>query len=232
MSDDIQYSIVFTGELVDGASLVQVKQKAAQLFKMDEQKIEAIFQSSSVVLKKGLTLPAAQKYQKIIANIGMLVSINDASRQKLPKHSPSSPPSLAEPTSPRESVPNPSIPDWEVKPAGEKLLDSVDGIEQSTDVVAPDFSLAPQPCDILSNEEKKPQAHSPILPNVDAVTIKAVGEPLLEDDEKNIQNQPVIVNIDHLDTQAAGTDLLSSEEKKPPNICLPDTSAITLQENK
>jgi len=224
VSEDTSYSIVFNGELADGANSIQVKQKAAQLFKMDEQKVEGLFQRGSVVLKKGLSLSAAQKYQKIIANIGMLVSIQDnqpATNTATTEVSPA----------PTSSPDHPAVPDWEVKPVGEMLTEYSEESEAAQEFLAPDFSLAPQPCNILEDDEKKSETQSPNLPNLDSITIKTVGESLLDDTEKRSNDKLIEVNNDHLETTEVGIDLLNREEKKTTQSALPDTTSITLQEN-
>jgi hypothetical protein len=70
MSEDM-FDIIFTGDIVDGADLALVKQKAAQIFRLNDAKTEVLFSGKSTVLKKNVDQSAVSKYQRILTGIGM-----------------------------------------------------------------------------------------------------------------------------------------------------------------
>ena len=72
---DLLFDIVFTGKLAGGIEPSAVKQKVAQLFKLDTEKVDRLFQGKPVTLKKNLEQVAAKKYQKILMQIGMVVEL-------------------------------------------------------------------------------------------------------------------------------------------------------------
>lgn len=56
-----QYSVIFRGDIVLGKNLVEVKQKLAQLFKVDAPRIERMFTGKPVPLKANIGLVQAKK---------------------------------------------------------------------------------------------------------------------------------------------------------------------------
>jgi len=70
MSEDM-FDIIFTGDIVDGADLALVKQKAAQIFRLNDVKTEVLFSGKPTVLKKNVDQSAVSKYQRILTGIGM-----------------------------------------------------------------------------------------------------------------------------------------------------------------
>lgn len=221
------YSIIFHGDLAEGVDLPEVKQKASQLFKMNEQKIAHLFSGRSVTLKKGLELTAAKKYQKIIANTGMLVSIKE--NASINENSASSATGSA--VVGASSVEHSSVQsmEWEISPVGEYLSVSSSEVTDNIEQIVPNFSLALPASDLLNEEEKKPRPDTLDLPSIESITISDVGVHLIEPHESRVINRVPEVDITHLSTQAAGVDLLNEKEKKATPISFPDTSSITLQ---
>lgn len=74
---DSLFDIVFTGQLAEGFELAAVKQKVSQLFKLDADKTDRLFLGKPVTLKKNLEKNAAQKYQKILTQIGMNIRLRE-----------------------------------------------------------------------------------------------------------------------------------------------------------
>ncbi|NWB91980.1 hypothetical protein [Pseudomonas agarici] len=69
------YEIVFSGELVPGAPVEQVRSNLARLFQADAQRIELLFSGRRLVLKNNLEAAAAEKYRASIERAGAVVAV-------------------------------------------------------------------------------------------------------------------------------------------------------------
>lgn len=65
-----RYNVIFQGELVGGADLAAVKENIARLFKMDMQKVEALFSGKKVVLRKDADQATAMKLRAAMKQAG------------------------------------------------------------------------------------------------------------------------------------------------------------------
>lgn len=71
------FNILFSGRLKEGYVRNEVVKNLGLLFKVDSEKLEKkIFTNSPVVLKKGLTLEQAKKYEKAMFETGIIVAIS------------------------------------------------------------------------------------------------------------------------------------------------------------
>ncbi len=70
-----RYKIVFDGTLMPGAEMERTKDNLASLFKSERQKIDALFNGSSVALKRDLGREEAEKYQSVLQAAGAQVRI-------------------------------------------------------------------------------------------------------------------------------------------------------------
>lgn len=65
-----RFKIVFNGQLMPNASLEETKEKLANLFKSDPEKIEGLFNGSPVTLKRNLEEEEADKYLAVLHKAG------------------------------------------------------------------------------------------------------------------------------------------------------------------
>ncbi|WP_020405141.1 hypothetical protein [Hahella ganghwensis] len=65
-----QYELVFSGQIVDGFDLAQVKQNVANLFKANPAQVEQMFSGRSVVLRNRLDDATGKKYLAILRKNG------------------------------------------------------------------------------------------------------------------------------------------------------------------
>jgi hypothetical protein len=72
------YSIVLTGEINDGFTLEQVKANIGKLFKLDDDKVSALFVGKPVVIRRGLDKQKAIKMHSALSRSGAEVSIKKA----------------------------------------------------------------------------------------------------------------------------------------------------------
>ncbi len=93
-----RYNVVFQGELVDGADLAAVQENIARLFKMDRQKVEALFTGKKVVLRKDADQATAMKLRAAMKQAGArcdMVAVGADSAAPAPVQKPETAPSPA-----------------------------------------------------------------------------------------------------------------------------------------
>ena len=76
------FRVVMTGSLVGGASLSQVKQNVAALFKVPVDKVERLFGGKPMVIKQGLDEATAKKYQLALHKAGVECQVVAAATQE------------------------------------------------------------------------------------------------------------------------------------------------------
>jgi len=74
------FEVVFDGKLVEGASVDQVKQNVATLFRVEVAKVERLFSGERVVIKKGIDEAAAKKYQLALLKAGAVCTVADSAQ--------------------------------------------------------------------------------------------------------------------------------------------------------
>jgi uncharacterized Tic20 family protein len=92
MSDEPQYKIVFTGRILDGFNIGDVKKRLFELLKSDRKKIEQIFAEAPVTLKKNIDYPTASKYKEALRAAGAACEIQRAGRDPGAVKPPAMPP--------------------------------------------------------------------------------------------------------------------------------------------
>jgi hypothetical protein len=228
MPDKQLFDIIFTGDIADGFDLVEVKRKAAQLFKMEDQKISSLFQGKRLALKKNLDEAAANKYRKVLSQIGMIVVVQSqgdiAPVSESPQQQSESKPQVTH----ESSVPSATASlNWEIEQVGVLLVAATPS--PSPAVTAPTYTLAPQPCHLLTPEERPEPSLPPNLQALSTITLGNVGAELLEIEEKTTTKE-LDVDCSHLSTKPVGELLLDGDEKKVLLVKEIDTSAIQFVE--
>ena len=70
-----QYNVIFSGEIIEGYNIDDVKSHIANLFKVDVTKIENYFHGKELIVKAGVDLQTAQKIQASFKKGGALCRI-------------------------------------------------------------------------------------------------------------------------------------------------------------
>ncbi len=134
MSDAL-FDIVFSGRIVDGFDESIVKEKVAQLFKLDTSKVDELFQSAPVVLKPKVDKAAAKKYDELLSRIGMIVELRECQSEAVQESASPPAPEFTLASQPcdilrsdeRISTPEFVLPDflsqWTLSPEGAYLLE-------------------------------------------------------------------------------------------------------------
>jgi hypothetical protein len=71
------YNVIFEGNISSGYQLQDVKRNLADLFKLNEEKVDILFAKPRVVLKKGLDYDSAQKYRKALLKTGAICNVKE-----------------------------------------------------------------------------------------------------------------------------------------------------------
>jgi hypothetical protein len=72
-----QYQLVFNGTLSDEHKVNEVKRNLASLFKTDDAKIDQLFTSLPVVVKRDVDYDGALKYQRVLRKAGAICQVEE-----------------------------------------------------------------------------------------------------------------------------------------------------------
>ena len=72
-----QYQLIFNGTLSDGRKVKEVKRNLASLFKTDDTKIEQLFSSLPIVVKRDVDYDGALKYQRALRKAGAICQVEE-----------------------------------------------------------------------------------------------------------------------------------------------------------
>lgn len=149
-----RYEIAFSGQLVPGAPLEQVKANLARLFQADEQRIAMLFSGRRMVIKTGLDEAGAEKYRVTLERAGAVAEVRsldvEVEEVELPPPPEPRQPSVA-------SAPAPASPS---APSGAKVVPRDEYMAAFADVEAPDFGIAPVGVDL---QDEKPETPAPAV---------------------------------------------------------------------
>lgn len=177
------YEIAFSGALVPGAALEQVKANLARLFQADEKRIEALFSGRRVVIKTGLDAASAEKYRATLERAGAMIEVRSLAAE-VEEVELAPPPSIAPAPAP--------APAQVVTPSSvAKVVPRDEYMAAFTHVQAPDFGIAPVGQDL---QDEKQQVQAKEL-DLSAFSLAPVGSDMGEIPRS--QEAPV-VDISHL----------------------------------
>ena len=74
MSEEL-YEVAFSGAILEGADIEQVKAKVGAMFKADAAKLAHLFSGKRVVIKKNIDQATANKYKTALTNAGAVCEI-------------------------------------------------------------------------------------------------------------------------------------------------------------
>lgn len=217
--NDERYDLMFSGELVPGFELVQVKKNLQQLFRLDENKINALFSGKSIPLKKGVDADAANKYRVAMKKAGArvdLVLVSEPARAPVkPQPMAAPPPVTAPPRATEES--NGFATALGAQPVAAKT--------PRLPIDAPDFGLSAPGAELLSPQERASVA--PLDVDISHLAVAPQQGHLLNEDERMIL-PGIAVTVPDLDVAAAGSDMLKPEERESTAPVKLDLSHLSL----
>jgi len=232
---DARYDVVFSGRLVEGAPLEQVKANVAKLFKVEVAKIERLFSGKPVVLKKGVDEQTAKKYLVAMQKAGAICEVKGL-QQAEPASAQGEPsPQAAAPA----ANPEPAV----RKPANPFLSDDTTAADSGTGGRATFETGEPKPTNPFMQEEKTEggKSEAEIAAGEAGETKYVIKEPpqgfgelgsasLDEPGAVLVQHQetpPPQVDTSGLSMDEPGAELVEHEETPPPQV---DTSGLSMDE--
>lgn len=168
------YQLVFTGQCTPGADASAVRENASQIFKTSPTQLERMFSGGRVIIRTKLDADAAARYQAALANKGMVVHIEPMTPQA------DAPAPASQPVKPRSASENSSRTGWaSVNPGpvvepGERLPVAGERVDQ---LLAGSALTLGRPGEILGQSRAMKE---PVFEHLDAWTVAAVGETLVE----------------------------------------------------
>lgn len=200
MSNEL-YEVAFSGEILEGADLQQVKAKVAAIFKADDAKLAQLFSGKRVVIKKNIDQATANKYKTALQKAGAKCEIASLSP-------PSGAVSASVETSPTQVAAKAQATTQPVSPSpvtGQKVAAG------SADIPAAPIT---DPLGISANDITDWSA-----------SVAPVGSPM-QDEIKDVPEPQL--DLEGLDIAPPGSDLgqLKKGDEPPP----PDTSGLSIVE--
>jgi len=207
MSDP--FNVVFRGDILPGHNLPAVKAQMAQLFKLDDAKLAAVFSGKPVVLKKDCDAATAEKIKAALTKIGADAEIKSASASP-PPPVPAKP--VATPTTP--SAAPAAVGGIKLAPVGQVLTEAERAAlrKAPVQVKIDHISLEKRASNFLSADEKPVARRVEI--NAPDFGVMAAGSDLLNDHEKR-SYEILEIDLSNFSVADPGADLLSEDEKIP-----------------
>lgn len=201
------YSIVFRGDILPGHQLAEVRQRMAQLFKLDDARLAAVFSGKPVVLKKDCDLATAEKMKAVLNKAGADVEIKSGSPTTAPFAPPSPPKPAATPVATPRPAPAAAVPPPPSRPA----------VAPAAAAPAPPPATAPRP----------------VAPAAAAgLKVAGVGQLITEAERAAMRKPPVQVKTDHISLEKRASSFMAADEKpapaKRPEIKAPDFGIAAL----
>lgn len=152
-----QFEIAFSGQILPGAQLEEVKAAIARMFQADATLLARLFSGQRVVIKKDLDAAGVAKYQGAFQRAGAVLEVLDISAPIIEEITPGLP--VEEPAVPAPSAPTPtpqSPPTDSAKPKMLQITPRDEYMAAFSDVQAPDFGIAPVGDDLQPTPVEKP----------------------------------------------------------------------------
>lgn len=223
-----KFDLVFSGELVPGFALPQVKKNIQLLFRIDEAKTEALFSGRAIHLKKGLDAETANKYRVAIKKAGARVSIVESEEAPLPAQ-PAVP--VTATRTPSSKVPTPPPAGGaSVSPSGATLTTELGAQPLSPpgphrEIEAPAFDLASPGADILPADYKRPLAAVDV--DTSALSVTPQGGYLVRPEEL-ARPDAMPVSVPEIEVAPVGSDVLTAEERPKTHVVEVDVSGLSI----
>ncbi len=203
--DQERYDLVFSGDLVSGFELAQVKRNLQALFRIDESKVEQLFSGKSTVLKRGLDLDAATKYRTAMKKAGACLELIAAVVQAKDESSADAG-MAAKPVLASKAREEETRPQWSSELGAQPLVSKV----PRPMIQAPDFGIAAPGEDLLAPEEKSRVV--PVKVDLKDLAVVESGGDLLSPEEKIVPPASP-VQTPEFDVMPAGSDMLNSADR-------------------
>lgn len=209
-----RFDLVFSGELVAGFELAQVKKNIQVLFRIDDAKVNALFSGKPIPLRKGLDADAANKYRVAMKKAGARVDVVLSRDPPAPTaQAAASPPAAGEPARQNAAFTTALGAQPAAAPRPREPIN------------APNFGVVAAGGPLVRPEERV--AVAAVRVDVSHLSVKPQQGNLLTAAE--LERPPgIAVTVPELDLADPGSDLLLPEERRSPDPVVVDISGLTL----
>ena len=225
------FNVIFRGDILPGHSLPVVKAQMAQLFKLDDAKLAAVFSGKPVTLKKDCDATTAEKVKAALTKIGADSEIKSASTPvataaPAPTRPVSSPPASPAVTTQSTPVPAKPVPPGSVSPqpinSGIKLAPVGQVLTEAeraalrkppVQVKTEHISLEKKASSFGAAEDKPVAGKLPEIKAPDFGVAPMSGD-LLKDNEKRVY-ETLEIDLSNFKVAELGADIMREDEKLP-----------------
>ena len=246
MSDE-RFNVVFRGDIVPGQVLPEVKQRFAQVFKLEADKVDSYFSGKPVVLKKECDRATADKFKAVLQQAGALVDIKSANApEAAPRPAPAKPApapaqtvTAASPVSPSATA-SPAITASAATTVSAETEAAWSLSARGSDLLKPDEVVVPEPVNVsidhIQMVKRNPFAadmEDPLEPDRDVTPpeldlssyqLSQAGGTLTEYQEF----VPLEIDLSALSLDKPGADLIREDEQLPLATVEVDISGLDL----
>lgn len=232
MSDE-RFDIIFRGDILPGHKLIEVKARLKHLFKVDDARIDALFNGGATPLKRNLEAGAAEKYRSTLSAAGADIQVAPAGMVQSRPAPVRDKPSARMGTPPRAVAAKPTTMQERIEAQEVARLKADTSMAESqakalgAESEGGGWSLAARGSDLLSDAERTRVAVDTVDVDVSALSLRAQEGELLDENEKT-KVESVRVDVSGLVLDELGADLLNASEKVDVEVLEVDTSAIDL----
>lgn len=234
-----KFDVYFSGEILEGRDIHQVREAVGKLFKLSGDRLDALFSGEAKRIKKNLSVNQSGRFREVFREAGAIVDIVIAG-QKPPVAPPPTPTaaaatrgsglqlapvgsSLNAAPGDAESTPSSTISDTsslEIAPIG-----PIPAQPSPPPANIDTGNLQAEPAASGSLEEYAPNVEPAPLPDISSLEI-AKDNPTIQEDEPEAVNS--IPDTSHLEAVPPKTGSLEkfTQEKEP--VPIPDTSNLSL----
>lgn len=179
-----QFEIAFSGQILPGAELEQVKAAIARVFQADAALLARLFSGQRVVIKKGVDAVGLAKYQSAFERAGAVLEVRDLYEQSIEEITPGLP--AEDPTTESERTEGFAM--LQVTPRDEYMA-------AFANVQAPDFGIAPLGDDLQPAPVETP---APQL-DLSAISLAPVGSDMGQLSRVKTERAPDTTHFELLD---------------------------------
>lgn len=208
------FSVLFRGDILPGHALPTVKAQMAQLFKLDDARLAAVFSGKPVVLKKDCDAATAEKLKAALTRIGADSEIKSSA--PTPAVTPAAPAPQPIPVAAQKPAATPVASGGiKLAPVGPVLTEAERAalrkppVQVKTDHIV----LEKRASSFMAADEKPAITKRPEIKAPD-FGVAAVGKDLLNDDEKRIFEE-LELDLSAFEVAELGADMLSDADKIP-----------------
>lgn len=200
------FSVIFRGDILPGHTLPDVKARMAQLFKLDDAKLAAVFSGKPVALKKDCDAATAEKMKAVLTKAGAEVEIRSNSVPvPAPKPAPAAPAAAPAPAQAPRPLPDPPPAAPIARPATPAPL-------PVPAAMAAGLKVAPVGM-VLTDAERAALQKPPVQVKIDHISLEKRASAFMAADEKPATPKRPEIQAPDFGVAAAGGELLRPDEK-------------------